>query len=228
MNMCGIHKTDGKFVDFSLSMTSFGFFGDVLKRSEKMRTIKGLGFARYDIAGVKSFMKLKPFCARVSYLPSQQPEFDVKQDNNRKIKNKGESFDEQSIKSNNEWEHIHPQEYMVLTATPMKCACSKLKQGISPTAQLNDGTTDLILVKRCNKMQFFRYLLANKSNSGNFDFPFVEVKRVKAVGFQLRPAEDGKSRQSKSCWNMDGEVMCEYDVIMRMHRGLVDFFSRGV
>ena len=62
----------------------------------------------------------------------------------------------QMIKRVQPSQHLEPREYMMLTATPMKCARRKLKQGVSPTAQLNDGTTDLILVERCNKIQFLR------------------------------------------------------------------------
>jgi len=43
----------GKFERFSLAMVSYGYFGDLMKRSEKYRW---LGPKRYDISGVRTFL----------------------------------------------------------------------------------------------------------------------------------------------------------------------------
>ena len=43
----------GKFQTFSLAMVSYGYFGDLLRRSEKYRW---MGPKRYDVSGVKTFL----------------------------------------------------------------------------------------------------------------------------------------------------------------------------
>ena len=43
----------GKFQTFSLAMVSYGYFGDLLRRSEKYRW---MGPKRYDISGVRTFL----------------------------------------------------------------------------------------------------------------------------------------------------------------------------
>lgn len=41
----------------------------------------------------------------------------------------------------------------------MSCACPRSPKGLSPSAHLADGTTDLILVRKCSRLDFFRHLL---------------------------------------------------------------------
>ena len=43
----------GKFQTFSLAMVSYGYFGDLLRRSEKYRW---MGPKRYDVSGVRTFL----------------------------------------------------------------------------------------------------------------------------------------------------------------------------
>ena len=49
-------------------MTSYGFYGNVLRESEHMRR---LGPVRYDVAGFKSFVQLHSHAAEISYLPAR-------------------------------------------------------------------------------------------------------------------------------------------------------------
>ena len=67
LDICSIHEDDGKFVRFSFSMTSYGYFGQVLQKSENLRK---LGPSRYDIAGINAFTKAKSYHSEVAYLPS--------------------------------------------------------------------------------------------------------------------------------------------------------------
>lgn len=41
----------------------------------------------------------------------------------------------------------------------MSCACPRSPKGLSPAAHLADGTTDLILVRKCSRFNFLRHLL---------------------------------------------------------------------
>lgn len=45
----------------------------------------------------------------------------------------------------------------------MSCACPRSPKGLSPAAHLADGTTDLILVRKCSRFDFLRHLLRHTS-----------------------------------------------------------------
>ena len=51
-------------------------------------------------------------------------------------------------------------------------------------------------------------------------FPFVEVTDCAAV--HLAPVGP------QSCWNVDGELLPDAEVTMKVHRGLADSFARGI
>ena len=81
LDVCSIHDDFGKFVRFSFSMTSYGFFGQVLRKSENMRK---LGPRRYDVAGVNTFAQMKPYSSEVTYfLSSPENPIKVAKDNTR-------------------------------------------------------------------------------------------------------------------------------------------------
>jgi len=67
LDICSIHDIFGKFIRFSFSMTSYGFYGQVLRKSENMRK---LGPRRYDVAGVNTFARMKPYSSEVTYFLS--------------------------------------------------------------------------------------------------------------------------------------------------------------
>lgn len=67
LDLCSIHEDNGKFVRFSFSMNSYGYFGQVLRKSE---TLRKFGPSRYDIAGINSFVQAKCYLSEVAYLPS--------------------------------------------------------------------------------------------------------------------------------------------------------------
>ena len=129
------------------------------------------------------------------------------------------------------------------------CVCAKCPAGLSPSAHLSDGTTDLILVKCTSKAELFRYLLSHVGNANRFDFPFVEVHRVR--GFRHKAlvekstnsvaynhklshvgVDTGVSSSAEngdhSCWNTDGELIDFPNIILWAHKGLIHLFARGV
>lgn len=67
LDLCSIHDRHGRFQKFSFSMTSFGFYGNVLNKSENMRM---LGPSRYDFAGIGAFIKQRAYRMEIWYLPS--------------------------------------------------------------------------------------------------------------------------------------------------------------
>lgn len=67
LDLSSIHDRNGVFQRFSFSMTSFGYYGNVLKLSERMRR---LGPSRYDFAGIHHFLHQSSYNMEVQYLPS--------------------------------------------------------------------------------------------------------------------------------------------------------------
>lgn len=64
--------------------------------------------------------------------------------------------------------------------------CEFAPQGLSKFSHLNDGCMELVLVKDINRKDFIRFLKRNGNSKNQFDFPFVDVIRVKEVKFRPR------------------------------------------
>lgn len=56
------------------------------------------------------------------------------------------------------WRVIHGK-FIAINAACMSCACPRSPKGLSPSAHLADGNIDLILVRKCSRLDFFRHLL---------------------------------------------------------------------
>lgn len=52
MDVCSVWH-DEQFMKYSISLMAYGYFGDIIKESEKLRWV---GPKRYDLAGIKRFM----------------------------------------------------------------------------------------------------------------------------------------------------------------------------
>lgn len=113
--------------------------------------------------------------------------------------------------SDSEWRTIRGK-FLAINAASMSCACPRSPKGLSPAAHLADGTTDLILVRKCSRFDFLRHLLRHTSkddqvdgwqsgggrgvlgvpfnalcvSSPQFDLNFVEVHRVRRFRFTPR------------------------------------------
>lgn len=75
--------------------------------------------------------------------------------------------------------------FRCVSVTCMSSSCPKSPLGLSPSAHLADGTGDLILVWDTHPLGFLKFLYRHTSTQDQFDLPFVEVHRVKAVRFSL-------------------------------------------
>lgn len=64
--------------------------------------------------------------------------------------------------SDGEWRMIRGK-FLAINAASMSCACPRSPKGLSPAAHLADGTTDLILVRKCSRFDFLRHLLRHTS-----------------------------------------------------------------
>ena len=66
VDVSAVHSEAG-LERFVMTMSSYGYFGDLLKYSEGLRC---LGRYRYDLCGVRTFLRHKSYGGTISYLPS--------------------------------------------------------------------------------------------------------------------------------------------------------------
>uniref|UniRef100_A0AAQ4RV87 DAGKc domain-containing protein n=1 Tax=Gasterosteus aculeatus aculeatus TaxID=481459 RepID=A0AAQ4RV87_GASAC len=249
MDVCSVHH-NSTFLRYSVSLLGYGFYGDVLTDSERKRW---LGPARYDLSGVKMFLTHHYYEGTVSYLPARgikgtprdaarcRSGCVVCQHNGEQLSEKPERYevDEASDSENDsEWRTIRGK-FLAINAASMSCACPRSPKGLSPAAHLADGTTDLILVRKCSRFDFLRHLLRHTSKDDQFDLTFVEVHRVRRFRFtprycqsnsDLDMRENGKHqlfsqicRDHPACgcapayssWNCDGEILTHTAIDVR-------------
>uniref|UniRef100_H2YXL6 DAGKc domain-containing protein n=1 Tax=Ciona savignyi TaxID=51511 RepID=H2YXL6_CIOSA len=265
LDLCSLYEESGKFIRFSFSMTSYGYYGNVLRKSERLRH---LGPSRYDFAGVQTFLKKHVSKSEIHFLPSSSnshatdttkcrypcqicsenlvtPKIEIATlDSRPHFTNSISGGDVRDLK-------VVRGNYIMVNSAMMSCACGRSPQGLSPSAHLADGNMDLILVSNCSQASFIRYMLSHVGGGNRFDFPFVQVHRVKAfkhkvlakpeaiafsrqtsvsssevTGFES--SKDPESTQTESCWNTDGELVESPNISVWVHRGLINIYARGV
>eukprot|EP00798_Chlamydomonas_sp_ICE-L_P003168 gene3168-13181_t len=129
------------------------------------------------------------------------------------------------------WSTVEGQ-YMSIMAVVIPCRSHKSKKGIIPTGHLADGRMYLVLVSKCSHAQYLRFLIT-LTNHGLEDacLPFVQAIPVTVLAVQPVIPVTALSVQPvgvASAWNVDGELMGPEPVDIRVIRGLVDVFARGV
>ncbi|XP_077120971.1 ceramide kinase isoform X2 [Ranitomeya variabilis] len=251
------------FLKYSVSLLGYGFYGDVVKGSEKNRW---LGPARYDFSGFKTFLSHRYYEGTVSFQPAKwatgSPRDKIHCTSGCYIcRQSSKQLEEQQRAKtcgleNNEqedWTTIKGK-FMAINAASMSCACPRSPRGLSPAAHLADGTADLILVRKCSRLNFLLHLIRHTtSNSDQFDFPFVDVYRIKSFQFTPKHFEEedaestdldiiGKKNFAQICtdhpscgchhlnsvWNCDGETLEQTALEMRVHCQLIKLFARGI
>eukprot|EP00066_Takifugu_rubripes_P009538 XP_003976575.1 PREDICTED: ceramide kinase-like isoform X1 [Takifugu rubripes] len=261
MDVGSVHHRDC-FLRYSVSLLGYGFYGDVLTDSERNRR---LGPARYDLAGVKTFLSHKHYEGTISFLPAENK--GTPRDKLRcrsgcgacqhKSSLKDRKQREMSEKTNLDkdgghgWRVIHGK-FIAINAASMSCACPRSPKGLAPSAHLADGTADLILVRRCSHLDFFRHLLRHTTKDDQFDHSFVEVHRVRKFCFQPRvrgPASadhrsgdpvtscfgatrpcpaTGNQGNGHGRWTCDGEILPHAAIRVSVHGQLIRLFARGI
>ncbi|MGH0139824.1 UNVERIFIED_CONTAM: hypothetical protein FKN15_001073 [Acipenser sinensis] len=238
MDVCSVHHHN-TFLKYSVSLLGYGFYGDVLTDSEKNRW---MGPARYDFSGFKTFLSHHYYEGTISFLPATNT-LGSPRDSSRcrsgcfvcqhRVKDIspikwGEGGDVRENEFEGEWKVIKGK-FLAINAASMSCACPRSPKGLSPAAHLADGTTDIILVRKCSRLNFLRHLLRHTSKDDQFDLTFVEVYRVKKFKFTPKHCDSELSdirdvrenafgqicRDHPSCdctpvnsnWNCDGEIL---------------------
>ncbi|KAI4893842.1 hypothetical protein NFI96_024802 [Prochilodus magdalenae] len=273
LDVCSVHHNN-TFLRYSVSLLGYGFYGDVLTDSERKRW---MGPARYDVSGVKTFLSHHYYEGTISFLPAsgnigtprdkiqcrsgcnvcQLPSTDkavYKVEDSISDTGKANLIPKlQGIrKTKDVWQVIRGK-FLAINAACMSCACPRSPKGLSPSAHLADGTADLILVRKCSRLDFLRHLLRHTNKADQFDHPFVEVYRVRQFRFtpryqetdselELREVEGSKrfftqicrEHQACSCtpphsnWNCDGEILPHAAIQVRVHCQLIKLFARGI
>lgn len=57
-----------------------------------------------------------------------------------------------------EWKVVGGK-FLAVNAMNMCCACPRCPGGLSPAAHLGDGSLDLILIRKCSRFNFLRFLI---------------------------------------------------------------------
>ncbi|XP_047431790.1 ceramide kinase [Mugil cephalus] len=262
MDVCSVHHNE-LFLRYSVSLLGYGFYGDVLTDSERKRW---LGPARYDLSGVKTFLSHNYYEGTVSFLPSEDdvgnPRDKLQCRSGCSVCQHKPSSKDWHIKMSEEkedsgkdgtsgWNVVHGK-FMAINAANMSCACPRSPDGLSPSAHLADGTTDLILVRKCSRLDFLRHLLRHTNKDDQFDHSFVEVHRVKKFRFQPQhrkvvSLEDMSEPPKKtgfrticsaqttcnystahSSWTCDGEILPHTAIQASVQCQLIRLFARGI
>ncbi|XP_039882501.1 ceramide kinase-like isoform X1 [Simochromis diagramma] len=264
LDVCSVHHNN-MFLRYSVSLLGYGFYGDVLSDSERKRW---MGPARYDFSGLKMFLTHHYYEGTVSYLPAKgiigtprdatrcRSGCVICQHNGQLNSERSEKYemDEASdSESSGEWRTIRGK-FLAINAASMSCACPRSPKGLSPAAHLADGTTDLILVRKCSRFNFLRHLLRHTSKDDQFDLTFIEVHRVRRFRFMPRHCQsdsdleldlhENSKRQifsqickdhpacgcapAYSSWNCDGEILTHTAIDVRVHGQLIKLFARGI
>uniref|UniRef100_A0A8C5MSH0 Ceramide kinase n=1 Tax=Leptobrachium leishanense TaxID=445787 RepID=A0A8C5MSH0_9ANUR len=265
LDVCAVHRKK-RFLKYTVSNLGYGFYGDILKSSEKNRW---LGPARYDFAGFKMFLSRNWYEGTVSFQPAKwaagsprdltrcRSGCDVCRQSIAQLEEHQRAQARGLVRNEQEddWKTIKGK-FMAVNAANMCCACPRSPKGLSPAAHLADGAADLILVHKCSRINFLRHLIRHTNKKDQFDFPFVEVYRVKNFQFTPKHLEEdddvdaestdmaipGKKNFAQICadhpscgcnqvnsvWNCDGETLDQTAIEMRVHSQLIKLFARGI
>uniref|UniRef100_A0A8C8DKX9 Zgc:158263 n=1 Tax=Oryzias sinensis TaxID=183150 RepID=A0A8C8DKX9_9TELE len=191
--------------------------------SEKHRW---MGPLRYDYSGSMVYLSNRSYTGTVQYLPAD-PLLSSPRDNTRCLSgctvcsrsterlfpnssDSGSLYSSYSGHFHNdlegEWVTVEGR-FKCVSLTCMSSSCTRSPMGLSPSAHLADGTGDLVLVWDTNPLSFLRFLYRHTSTDDQFDLPFVEVHRVKAVRFSL--AGDTKEEGHEEIRELSDEMDIE-------------------
>ncbi|XP_037070309.1 ceramide kinase-like [Pollicipes pollicipes] len=253
VDVCSL-RSGGRLLRYSLSMITYGFFGDLLKDSEKLLW---LGPMRYNVAGAGRFWRSRAYRGSVAFrtaagsLAPHKPCFADCDVCCREPPPPGE------------WHRVSGP-FLVVSSANVSCRCKITPAGMCPRAHLSDGWAHLILVRKTSRANFLRYMYRSAAGKDPFDLPFVEYYRVKE--FELLPEVVGDGHRllwethvnsalsvdsaaagdwpaadpevavvppaagdaRDSVWNCDGEVVAQPRINLRVHPRAVRMFGRGV
>lgn len=240
----------GEETRYVASFVGFGFFGEVISRSESLRW---MGPLRYSIAGALSFLRHKSHQVKVCYRRSRTPRStsvcyyqcpvcDRGRKNSANLRERSystpfssvdsemgmesasDSVDEQELLEEGlaDWGMVD-KKFLAVAGPILSCRCDQSPEGMSKHSHLSDGKITLIMVKMCSRLQFLRFLIRlSKKESDPLALPYVQA--VETDQFRIQP------REAERLWNCDGEKLSNghsHVVEGTVCQGLVQMFARG-
>ncbi|KAK7476498.1 hypothetical protein BaRGS_00032246 [Batillaria attramentaria] len=193
------------FVKYSVTMTSYGYYGDLLADSENLRW---MGPKRYNWSGFKTFMSNKAYEGEVAFLPAEKncgnPRDGVRcfsgcvicqrAGNESELASRtfGRSVSAPTFEPDR-WQRI-VSKFVTINTLTICCRSPLSPEGMSPNTHLGDGCMDLILVSDCSRFDYLRHLSRiPRAGADQFDFSFVKVFRVREI--QFRPAHEEEEEE---------------------------------
>eukprot|EP01136_Pigoraptor_vietnamica_P045550 Opistho-1_new@23628 len=227
LDVCSMSQ-NGSLLKYIVSMAGYGFFGDVMRRSEGLRW---MGPMRYDYSGFLSFMAHSSYQAQIRYRAAPQGH-SPKEECGRNCgvcrfgaRPSGNSWGGDGVQplssstdADDGWQTVGG-DFVCVNAANISCRCDKSPFGMSRYAHLGNGYADLIMVRQCSRVDYLQHLIRLSGKSTHHDMSFVEVVRVSEFKFS---AAGG----ARSMWNSDGELLAETDIHFVVHRQAVALFGR--
>ncbi|PON92408.1 NAD kinase/diacylglycerol kinase-like domain containing protein [Trema orientale] len=237
------------YVRYAASFAGYGFYGDVITESEKLRW---MGPKRYDYAGTKVFLRHRSYQAEIAYLEVKSEEKNSTSDSDgsdlvsRVQESSSPSVSERVVcrvnckVCNTKPIHNHrvgcrstpyscPGEmrwlkskgrYISVGAAIISNRNERAPDGLVADAHLSDGFLHLILIKDCPHAYYLWHLTQLARKGGNpLNFKFVEHHKTPAFTFT--------SMGNESVWNLDGERLQAHKLSAQVFRGLVNLFATG-
>ena len=101
-----------------------------------------------------------------------------------------------------EWKVLCGQ-FLAINATNMSCACPRSPQGLSPAAHLGDGSSDLILIRKCSRFNFLRFLVRHTNQGDQVRVPWPPRRLRQHI---LRPG--GPAGDRCACEGPQQRLLC--------------------
>lgn len=124
-----------------------------------------------------------------------------------------------------EWKKIEG-EYSGIMLVIMPCRSEKSSKGVAKYGHLNDGNVHLVLVKKCSRWQYLKFLMRLSSHGlevGTHNDNQIDVVHVVAVKITHL-----QNPTKTSIWNIDGELLKSSGIVAESHRGVIQVFARGI
>ncbi|XP_062092213.1 ceramide kinase [Humulus lupulus] len=236
------------YVRYAASFAGYGFYGDVITESEKLRW---MGPKRYDYAGTKVFLRHRSYQAEIAYLEVKCEETNLSDSESSNlvspVKESGSpSVSERVICRVNckvcktksicgnrvgcrSTPYSHPREtrwrkskgrYISVGAAIISNRNERAPDGLVADAHLADGFLHLILIKDCPHAYYLWHLTQLARKGGKpLNFKFVEHHKTPAFTFT--------SFGNESVWNLDGERLQAHQLSAQVFQGLVSLFATG-
>ncbi|CAK9311160.1 unnamed protein product [Citrullus colocynthis] len=214
------------YVRYAASFAGYGFYGDVITESEKLRW---MGPRRYDYAGTRVFLRHSSYEAEIAYVDIKSEDTNT---NGKRVlcrHNCSICNTKPNLQHSRTGSHSRQDEtrwlkskgrFLSIGAAVISCRNEKAPDGLVADAHLSDGFLHLILIRDCHHALYLWHLTQLARKGGNpMDFKFVEHHKTTAFTFT--------SFGDQSVWNLDGEMFEAHQLSAQVFRGLISLFAFG-